>query len=89
VASGQDRSLDAENPADYVPDANIVDRCESCHIGIREPVKLTATAMSLKGKKPDDYAHAFTSHPEPDLLKIHDPDKFGCSPCHQATVARH
>jgi cytochrome c2 len=66
-----------------VPDANIVDRCESCHIGTREPVKLTATAMSLKGKKPDEYAHAFTSHPEPDLLKIHDPDKFGCSPCHQ------
>ena len=26
---------------------------------------------------------AFTSHPEPELLKIHDPDKFGCSPCHQ------
>src|SRR5437899_978729 len=66
-----------------VPDANIVDRCESCHVGIREPVKLTATAMSLKGKKPDEYAHAFTSHPEPELLKIHDPEKFGCSPCHQ------
>jgi cbb3-type cytochrome oxidase cytochrome c subunit len=66
-----------------VPEANIVDRCESCHMGIREPVKLTAAAMSLKGKKPDEYARAFTSHPEPDLLKIHDPDKFGCSPCHQ------
>src|SRR2546426_84571 len=66
-----------------VPDANIVDRCESCHVGIREPVKLTATAMSLKGKKPDEYAHAFTSHPEPELLKIHDPEKSGCSPCHQ------
>jgi hypothetical protein len=66
-----------------VPEANIVDRCESCHMGIREPVRLTAVAMSLKGKKPDAYAHAFTSHPEPDLLKIHDPDKFGCSPCHQ------
>src|SRR5580693_1521575 len=66
-----------------VPDANIVDRCESCHMGIREPVKLTAAAMTLQGKKPDDYAHAFTSHPEPDLLKIHDPDKYGCSPCHQ------
>jgi hypothetical protein len=39
--------------------------------------------MSLKGKKPDEYARAFTSHPEPDLLKTHDPDKFGCSPCHQ------
>ena len=63
--------------------ANIVDRCESCHMGIREPVKLTATAMSLPGKKPDEYARAFTSHPEPDLLKIHDPDRFGCSPCHQ------
>jgi predicted nucleic acid-binding Zn-ribbon protein len=62
---------------------NIVDRCESCHMGIREPVKLTAASMSAKGKKPDEYARAFTSHPEPDLLKIHDPDKFGCSPCHQ------
>jgi cytochrome c551/c552 len=66
-----------------VAEANIVDRCESCHMGIREPVKLTAAAMSLKGKKPDEYARAFTSHPEPDLLKIHDPEKFGCSPCHQ------
>jgi Cytochrome c len=66
-----------------VPEANIVDRCESCHMGIREPVKLTAAAMSLKGQKPDDYAKAFTSHPEHDLLKIHDPDKYGCSPCHQ------
>jgi cytochrome c551/c552 len=62
---------------------NIVDRCESCHMGIREPVKLTAASMSAPGKKPDEYARAFTSHPEPELLKTHDPDKFGCSPCHQ------
>ena len=66
-----------------VAEANIVDRCESCHMGIREPVRLTAISMSVKGKKPDEYARAFTSHPEPDLLKTHDPDKFGCSPCHQ------
>src|SRR5256714_8039245 len=66
-----------------VPEANIVDRCESCHMGVREPVKLTAVSMAVKGKKPDEYARAFTSHPEPELLKIHDPDKFGCSPCHQ------
>ncbi len=66
-----------------VPEANIVDRCESCHMGVREPVKLTAAAMSLKSKKPDEYARAFTSHPESDLLKTHDPEKFGCSPCHQ------
>ena len=66
-----------------VPEANIVDRCESCHMGIREPVKITSAAMSLKGKKPDEFARAFTSHPEPDLLKIHDAEKYGCSPCHQ------
>ena len=66
-----------------VADANIVDRCESCHMGIREPVKLTPASMAPKGKKPDEYALAFTSHPEPQLLQIHDPDKFGCSPCHQ------
>ncbi|HXT27169.1 MAG TPA: hypothetical protein VN749_20305 [Candidatus Eisenbacteria bacterium] len=66
-----------------VAEANIVDRCESCHMGVREPVKLSAISMSIKGKKPDEYARAFTSHPEPDLLKTHDPEKFGCSPCHQ------
>jgi len=63
--------------------SHIVDRCESCHMSIREPIRITAAAMSSKGKKPDEYGRAFTSHPEPDLLKTHDPDKFGCSPCHQ------
>jgi len=66
-----------------VAEANIVDRCESCHMGIREPLRLTASAMSLPGKKPDEYARAFVTHPEKRLLSIHDPDKFGCSPCHQ------
>jgi mono/diheme cytochrome c family protein len=67
-----------------VAEANIVDRCESCHIGIREPIKLTAAAMSARGAKaPDDYAKAFVSHPDAQLLSTHDPDKFGCSPCHQ------
>ncbi|HEX6504611.1 MAG TPA: cytochrome c [Terriglobales bacterium] len=67
-----------------VAEANIVDRCESCHLGIREPLKLTAASMSAHGaKRPDEYARAFTSHPEPELLTIHDPEKFGCSPCHQ------
>ncbi len=67
-----------------VADANIVDRCESCHMGIREPVRLTAALMTPKTmKQPDEYAQAFTSHPEGELLQIHDPEKFGCSPCHQ------
>jgi cytochrome c551/c552 len=66
-----------------VPEANIVDRCESCHMGIPEPVKLTVASMSVKGRKPDEYARAFTTHRESELLKTHDPEKFGCSPCHQ------
>jgi len=66
-----------------VPEANIVDRCESCHMGVREPVKLTVASMSAKGKKPDEYARAFTTHNETELLKTHDPERFGCSPCHQ------
>ena len=66
-----------------VPEANIVDRCESCHLGIREPVTLTVASMSVKGQKPDHYARAFTTHRDAELLKIHDPEKFGCSPCHQ------
>src|SRR4029077_20638781 len=66
-----------------VADANIVDRCESCHMNAREPLRISAAVMTLKGeKKPDEYARAFTSHPDPELLKTHDPDKFGCSPCH-------
>ncbi len=67
-----------------VAEANIVDRCESCHMGTREPLRITPAAMMLKGeKKPDEYAEAFVSHPKPELLQIHDPEKFGCSPCHQ------
>lgn len=67
-----------------VPEAGIVDRCQSCHMGITEPIKLTAASMTAKDEKqPDDYARAFTSHPQPELLTIHDPEKFGCTPCHQ------
>src|SRR5438128_10859281 len=52
----------------------VVDRCESCHLGVREPINISAKDM-------DDEA-AFVSHPNRDLLKIHDPDRFGCSTCH-------
>ncbi len=76
-------ALDPKIQQINVAEANIVDRCESCHMGIREPLKLTPASMSLKGRKPDEYAKAFVSHPEKELLSIHDPDKFGCSPCHQ------
>jgi len=58
----------------HVADVDLVDRCESCHIGIREPVTLTAADMGGRTE--------FTSHPSPELLRIHNPERFGCSPCH-------
>ena len=49
-----------------VADANIVDRCESCHMGIREPLKITPASMAAKGeKKPDEYAEPSSAIPNP------------------------
>lgn len=64
-----------------VNEANLVDRCESCHMGTRQPIEISAANMTA-GKKLDEYAMAFVSHPTRQLLSIHDPEKFGCSPCH-------
>ena len=61
------------------PDANLVERCESCHLAIREPVQVTRQDM---GGAKDRMAAAFTSHPSSELLQIHNPEKFGCTPCH-------
>jgi cytochrome c1 len=47
----------------YVADAGIVDRCESCHVKIRQ------------------------NHPNGELLRIHDPDRFGCTFCHNGNGA--
>ena len=58
----------------HVKDVDLVDRCESCHMGIEEPVTLTKEAMGGE--------EAFISHPKRELLKVHDPEKFGCTPCH-------
>ena len=58
----------------HIKDVDLVDRCESCHLGTREPVVLTAAEMGGNS--------VFTSHPDKELLKIHDPEKFGCTPCH-------
>jgi cytochrome c2 len=68
-----------------VNEYGIVDRCEVCHLGVREPLTITANDMSPAGpgrKRLDDLANAFVSHPRKELLQIHNPDKFGCSACH-------
>lgn len=62
----------------------IVDRCESCHLGIRSPITIRPVDMmpAGRGRRPDMFARAFVSHPNPELLKTHDPERFGCSSCH-------
>src|SRR5215471_16605100 len=58
----------------HIKDVDLVDRCESCHLGTREPVTLTKASMGGE--------EVFVSHPNKELLKIHDPERFGCTPCH-------
>ncbi len=70
-------------PTFGVPETVLVDRCQSCHIGmdanlVPPTVTLTKAALGVDGSTDAP----FTTHPNPDLLKIHDPKRFGCSPCH-------
>jgi cytochrome c2 len=63
--------------------AGLVDRCQSCHIGTDQklvPPQITLTKADLGMAKSDNAP--FASHPDPDLLKIHSLERFGCSPCH-------
>jgi cytochrome c551/c552 len=64
----------------------LVDRCETCHLGVREPFTITPADMrpvrNKKFQRPDQLSRAFVSHPNKDLLEIHNPDRFGCSSCH-------
>ncbi len=64
----------------------LVDRCETCHLGVREPLNITPVDMrpvrDRKLRKADELSRAFVSHPNKELLEIHNPDRFGCSSCH-------
>jgi len=62
----------------HVPEAGIVDRCESCHAGAREPLQITPAEIGNP---------VFASHPDPELLRIHDPERFGCTLCHNGNGA--
>ncbi len=67
----------------YLGGVGLVDRCQSCHVGtdpLVVPVTMTLTKADLKLGKSDDAP--FASHPDPDLIKFHPLEKFGCSPCH-------
>jgi len=61
---------------------NIVDRCEVCHAGIREPLDLTPASMKSSNGNEDAMSRAFVSHPNKEILQLHNPEKFGCASCH-------
>jgi cytochrome c551/c552 len=68
---------------DYLGGVGLVDRCQSCHMGV-DPLIVPATMTLTKADLglANDHDAPFTSHPDPDLLKYHPLEKFGCSPCH-------
>jgi mono/diheme cytochrome c family protein len=47
-----------------------VDRCQTCHLGWDE-------------EGMDSVSQPFTRHPYPEMLGIHNPESFGCTPCHR------
>jgi mono/diheme cytochrome c family protein len=47
-----------------------VDRCVTCHMGYHEQLY-------------SDAPQPFRTHPVPELLSLHNPEKFGCTPCHR------
>ncbi len=58
----------------HVVEMDLVDRCESCHLATRAPLEVAAADMGGRME--------FASHPRKQLLDAHDPEQFGCSPCH-------
>ena len=83
------RHFDIDIRQIHVLDTDLVDRCESCHLGVREPVDITLAGLTEVAANPgqlsrrdEQYLKAFVSHPNRELLRVHDPERFGCSPCH-------
>ncbi len=55
------------------PELKVVDRCQTCHLGVNQP-GLTAASVPAE----------FRTHPRRKALlgKGHRPDRVGCTPCH-------
>ncbi len=53
-----------------------IDRCQTCHLGWREELMEDEAAPKQ-----------FRKHPQPELLTLHNPETFGCTPCHRGQGA--
>ncbi len=53
-----------------------IDRCQTCHLGWSEEL------MDDETTPPQ-----FKNHPKPELLALHNPEVFGCTPCHRGQGA--
>jgi len=51
-----------------------IDRCQTCHLGWNEEVM-------------EDAPQPYKKHPLPELLSIHNPETYGCTPCHRGQGA--
>lgn len=49
-----------------------VDRCQTCHAGWNDEL--------MEG---ENVPIQFRKHPLPELMKVHNPEVYGCTPCHQ------
>ena len=83
-----DKLIQANNEFNYtikqinINGDQVVDRCETCHLGMRAPLELVPANFKRPRRRVDPLARAFVSHPTRELLTIHTPEKFGCSSCH-------
>lgn len=67
-----------------------VDRCQTCHMGIGDPLLADTTIFTKIGsdqvfRKKENAQHlrkVFGPHPFPELLTKHNVERFGCTNCH-------
>lgn len=62
-----------------------VDRCQTCHLGIGDPVFANEDVFGKlisDEKKANHAKKVFGPHPKLEILKLHPIEKFGCTSCH-------
>jgi len=73
LKDGHDRSMDIKMRAVFLPDAQVRDLCQSCHMAMENPLFATAE-------------HPLKAH-SPEILADHKITRYGCSLCHHGQGA--